>query len=266
MAKHKNFYETINEMSMRITNTLVLYKGVPHYVLAVANHKSDGIFRVYLDPMPSSKTSFKFFEYQEREVPYLNYDGFCETGVNMDKYLDSHKSSRIVRKMANSPHFENFRPFPLGFVNSRELGKEAVFTERAPTRHTQQGLTQTMISFCLLPNLVSPGSTSQSFSSSNLSASLTSINNPTLHDTIVGGYPSASEALASTKKNKACAFHRLFAFCSGPAGSVFLSYKGEIAGMLVSEDLQQVKLSKSYNFLKESVEELNTFQSVLTEN
>lgn len=266
MPTFPNFYERIDEANMRLAHTLILYEGKPHYVFCVADHKPDGVFRVYMEPMPSGpdENGRCFYEHQKVNVPCEPYDGHKQMGKHMDEYLSSNEGkTRIIRKMMNSPAFNKFRPFPLGMVNN-ELSKRVTYVERSPTRHSQQGLTDTMLVANPLPSL------DPSPSSEGIIKGLQPVNvmSPWLRKTIIGDYPHSLEALARVRSMgwSSCAFSRKFAFSRGPVGTVFLTNKTEAVGFLVSEDLQKVRISKDYRFLKETVEELNVFTSIEVEN
>ena len=49
--KYPNFYENLSEANKRLHGTVVLYDGHPYYILAISNHFTDGIMRVYMEPL-----------------------------------------------------------------------------------------------------------------------------------------------------------------------------------------------------------------------
>lgn len=264
MVSHTNFFENIKEINMRIQGTVVLYNGSPHYVYCVTDHKSDGIFRVYMEPIPDNPNDL--LEYRAKHVPYCDEYSTELIGKSMDKYLSETKNTKIIRKMANSPAFNKFRPFPLGFVNDPIRGK-AIFTERNPTRHTQQGLCDNMISPKDLPMLTTPVKTrltrGYNIKSDGSVTVASSFCSPFMKATIENKYPSLELSLTMIQKPEfsSIAFSRNFALLKGPVSSTFLCYKEDIVG-LVNPDTKEAKLSKDFKYLKELTEELNTFTKV----
>ena len=55
MEKNVNFYENLEEAQRRLRGTVVMYDGIPHYVLAITDHQSGGIFRVYMQDTGGSQ-------------------------------------------------------------------------------------------------------------------------------------------------------------------------------------------------------------------
>jgi hypothetical protein len=138
MKEHPNFYENVKEAMMRLRRTVVLYDGEPWVVLAITNHKPDGIFRVYLDPI--GKDPNKNRQRPEPEGFPPEHPGL---GGYMDTWIDEHPDSGIKRKQMNSPLFNKFRPYPLGMCNIK--GSGCYYIERQPNRKTEQGLISSML-------------------------------------------------------------------------------------------------------------------------
>lgn len=249
--KYVNFYENLKEAKMRIEHTVVMYDGKPYYVLAVCDHKPDGIFRVYLDDL-SSPAIDRYSDIPIHYAPAAIEDP--SHGQMMDKWMEKRPNAGVIRKMMNSPLFNKFRPFPLGMCN---YGKKTYYLERGPSRpHSQQGLTKTMLhATCIDPSSGSKGSIPLSLTSKEL------------YRTIIGDYPTAKECLDALKDptvlNTSVGFHRNFAFSRGPAGIIFLAYKTDIVGFLPERDLSSVVLDRSFAHTKEVVEDLSLFSSVL---
>jgi len=239
MAKYPNFYESLPEANKRIKGTVILYDGQPFHVLAVANHMNDDIFRVYMEPLCSageSESQFNPFDSISK-----NSGDNPSVGPLCDQYLESKKHTKVIRKMMNSPHFNKFRPFPLGFVN---IDGRCVYVERAPTRRTEQGLnSQSLIqhSVCLSqPNFRSRGVGLLSYE---------------LADTILGNYPSFDETFEALNNpeisNVGAAFDRKFALVRGPIGMLFLAYKDEIVGVFPNNDKSFLKIGENFRHLTE---------------
>lgn len=248
--KHVNFYENEAEASMRLAHSIVLYDDKPYYVLAVTDHKPDGILRIYLDPLGQKQG----MSHRRYSIPY----DWMNTGLpgqsrgdKMDEFLESHKDSGVIRKMMNSPKFNRFRPFRLGMCNNSGFVQ---YIERSPTRHTQQGLTSTMVVVKTVGlDNNRPG---MSFDQFGLS----------FYDTIMGNYPTADDCLkALTNKdiaNEGAAFHRDFALIRGPMSMVFLAYKEDVIGRLPERDFGTIDISPEFIHTKEVVESLNLFKDI----
>lgn len=256
MVSYTNFYETIQEARMRLEETIVLYDGIPYHLLALGDHKSDGIFRAYLDPVVDDGVPY----HRKINVPF----NWCDEpemskGEKMDEWLESSngKKSPVIRKMLNSPKFNKFRPFPLGMLNTCK--GRAIYVERAPTRHTQQGLTGSSLSGITFDLLVEPGTMPKKLVSvSSCSAGL--------YSTIMGLYPDVDDTMSKMTDdniaNSSTAFNREFAIVRGPMDLLFLSYKGEIVGFLPYRNTNEVKISYKFSYVKEAVDELSCFNKI----
>lgn len=262
MKIYPNFYETLKETEMRLNNTIVMYDGAPYYVLCVSDHKNDGVYRVYLDPLGNPNGM------EINELPFgesVPYDWYDEPGIGnskgekMDAYLDKYDGkTRIVRKMANSPLFNKFRPFPLGMENT---GGDVYYIERQPVRHTQQGLTQQMIrTTCLIP------SSSMKSSGGGLLGSNISIFHQDFYAMLMGDYPTAQEIVEQLRDpnilNNAVAFHREFAIVRGPLDMMYLAYRTDIIGVMPKGSLDKVCLGRNFVYTKEVVRDLGIFNSI----
>lgn len=252
MVDYPNFYQQFKEAEMRIANTIVMYDNEPHYVYCLANHKPDGIFRVYMEKLNSEGK----YECHYNNIPYAL--GPTHRGPEMDKYLDNTKNTKIVRKMMNSPSFNKFRPFPLGMVNR---DGRTFYLQRSPTRHTQQGLLAQAIASEPV-SLEAPTKFTRSIGSGGYNW-----DNPSLYDVIMGIYPTFSESLIQMRSkectNQSVAFSRDFALLRGPIDLLFLAYKSQIIGLIPEDTLPTVTLSSSHKHLKELVGELKAFKKII---
>ena len=214
MTEYANFYENLKEARRRIDDTVVLYDGLPYYVLAISDHKPDDIFRVYLDPLVTEGD----MEHYMKRVPYEWHDEpDRKVGHVMDEYLDSNKDSKIIRKMMNSPKFERFRPFPLGMCNFQ--GGVSYLT-RMPTRPmTNQGLTGSGVKAERLDLNETRGMLGRGYCPTLFSTSMCK--------TILGVYPSINEVIENLLDpevvDDGSAFHREFAIMCGPINTLFLT-------------------------------------------
>lgn len=248
MTKHyKNFYETTKEANMRLRGTIILYDGIPYYVLGVSDHKSDGIFRIYLD----NATDLAMYKYDG--IPQISNQDYNAWGVRMDKFMETTPQANILRKQMNSPLFNRFRPFPLGMVN---IEGTVAYTQRHPTRRTEQGLTDTMLVSSRL-------SLSGSRGDGGIRIPIFS---KELMACIVGQYPSYVEVIENlydpAVTNLGAAFHRDFAVLRGPLNVMFLAYKNDVIGVIDSNNIHSVRLDKKFVYCKEVVESLNLFSNI----
>jgi len=256
MTDYENFYENLKEARRRIRNTVVLYDGLPYYVLCISDHRSDGIFRVYLDPLVTEGS----MEHRVKEVPYDWMDSGDRTvGHVMDEYLERERNNtKIIRKMMNSPKFNRFRPFPLGMTNYMN---QVCYLTRTPTRPlTNQGLVSSAVKADKIDL--------------NPSNKFTRGMAPSLYDTsmcktILGLYPSINEVIDNLRDpdiiDQGCAFHREFAVLRGPINTLFLAYKTDIIGLLCNKDTSRVMIPREFAYCKEVTEELGVFNEIITE-
>lgn len=245
VKEHPNFYEDIAEAVKRISGTVVKYDDDFYYVLLVSNHKTDGIFRVYLDPLKHMDS------HNIPGIPYLGAGS--ESGKAMDIWMEANPKTKIIRKMMNSPLFDKFRPFPLGMTN---YDGSAYFTERSPTRHTQQGLTSQMIS-AMSVDFNSKGRVSSELTSTYM------------YDTYLGVYPSYTDCVSNMFDpdchNRSVGFCRLMALVRGPCETVFLNYRGETIGQLLDPQGKSIRIGRKFLFTKEIVQSSGYFETVVTE-
>lgn len=255
MKEYTNFYESIKEARMRIEGTVVLYEGWPHYVLTVCDHMDDGIFRVYMEKLGDCSN----MAIQKLSVPYGWHDEPNMTrGQKMDDFMAANPKCGIIRKMMNSPHFNKFRPFPLGMCNFKG---SVLYLERTPNRSTYQGLTQSMI-MSTPPSIIATVNKGRSLSSGGAIHILCD----ELCDTIVGNYPSFYSSVTKLRDpkvlNDGVAFHRHFALLRGPLNMLFLVYRSDVIGFLPNNDDTVVTIDKGFEYTKEVVDNLNIFKNI----
>jgi hypothetical protein len=259
MMRYPNFYENLKEAQARLLHTVVLYDGMPYYVLAITDHKGDGIFRVYLSEIGRDKES------QELEQPFFNNSHnfpsqHSDLGPMMDELMEKHPTAKILRKYMNSSAFNNFRPFPLGMCN---VGTQTYYLERQPIRPSMnQGLTKGAFTEAL----VTAGSRDANPKRFGDVVGLMSVE---FRDCIVGNYVSAEEVLYNLRNpqiaNDTHAFHREFALVRGPLEMLFLGYRADVIGILPNGDFSEIKLGRDFRYCREAVEELHLFGRVRVE-
>lgn len=260
MKKYTNFYETIQEAQARLSGTVVMYDGEPFYVLAITNHMSDGVFRVWLWPMLDMNAPSKIENPTLKEIwsttgGYLhNADGYAP---HLDACLEKDPDCGMLRKQMDSPKFNRFRPFPLGMCN---VGTQCYYVERQPIRPSMhQGLTKSG----LYETLITAGSRRDAPTRLNKTVQLIS---PELRDCILADHHSAFEALNALNNpkiaNDAYGFSREFALVRGPMDLLFLAYRTDIIGVLPKRDFSLVNLGKEFQHCREVVEELELFYTI----
>lgn len=251
MADYDNFFETKKEAEMRLRGTVVLYDGYPYYVVGIGDHKPDGIFRIYMDPISSNEMTINNFAglpSSEMALPGSSVGGLY------DLFMENNKKAPLIRKMMNSPKFNKFRPFPLGMCN---VNSTVYYIERQPTRKSEQGLTQQMLN-------ISP--IGLSLKGSKISSGYFNMFSDDFRACILGDYPTAQASIAAIKNpkiyNDAAAFHREFAFVRGPLDVLYLAYKDNVIGILPNSDMTSVTIGKEYGYTREVVEGLGLFSNV----
>ena len=274
-AKYLNFYETIKEADMRLQGAVVLYDGEPHYVHAITDHMGEK-FRVYIEPMKKQRDMSYNLASVPSTVPHINPgyvtpsnpEGYYR-GPKMDEFMAAYPQFKVSRKEMSSPLFDQFKPFPLGFVNT---GGGIIYAERAPSRHTQQGLTESMVcSTVLYPvghaytrgSLSDALATQKKYDPRNIEFTFFS---EEVVQTIKGEYPDAQECLTQLRDprilNHAIAFSRDFAFVKGPASMIFVVYKRDFVGYLPQGTLDSVRIDAKFKHIFEVLMLLGVFSSV----
>jgi hypothetical protein len=187
-------------------------------------------------------------------------------GEKLDQLVESiGPKYGLIRKYADSMHFNKFRPFPLGNVNT---GGGVVFTERTPTRNMHQGMLPDAV---MATNVVSTPARSPSKKRGLLMKQSLPINNTRVdvwgsdfYNMLIGEYPSYSEVVENLRDpdilNEGCAFHRNYSVLRGPLGMLFLCYQHHGVGMIEKND--HLVLASSHEYLKEEITELKIFKSM----
>ena len=145
-ANYPNFYESLPEARRRLLNNVVLYDGEPCFMLAITDHKEDGIFRAYLEPLkdPDESSLSNHSKWNESCCPVFDYSyDYPALGESLDKWMKANPDAPLLRKTLNSPKFKKFRPFPLGMVN---LGGDVYYMSKRPLRRSDQGLIEDQLS------------------------------------------------------------------------------------------------------------------------
>lgn len=258
MTTYPNFYENIEEARNRLLNTIVLYDGAPFYVRAITNHKPDGIYRIYIDPVRSGMRNGAFSTASsEGDFNWGNYpSAHPSLGPQIDAFMAGRSGSgcTLLRKHMNSPLFNKYRPFPLGMLNT---DGRVLYCERQPLRpKMEQGLTASMVSATVV-SVPAPSAEPPPVSLQFLSDGFRAC--------ILGEHPSFEECIAKLLDpevvNKAVAFDRNFALVRGPIDSLFLAYKADIIAT-VDTASNSVRIGKKYIHTREVVGDLGVFSSI----
>lgn len=254
MKEYPNFFENLQEFSRRLVGTIVTYDGEPYSVIAACGHKADGIFRVYLWPCKNGQMGNTRHP-NPYDVMQHYPQGSNILGMTLDEWLKgSGKDSGVLRKNANSPLFNKYRPFPLGMMN---LKGKTYYLVRQPSRHVEQGLTRNGVSMHvvgLVPQNLGGG---------------VNLESPEFHDCVVGNYPTIQECLANMRDpevtNESVAFHRDFAVVKGPLGLIFLVYKTDVVGFIPNTEQAELKLARKFAHLREVVTNTGAFSQITIE-
>lgn len=248
-VKHKNFFENLKEAHIRLRHTVVLYDGEPVYVLAITDHKKDGVFRVYCRPIEEAEKRMPGFP------PIHDYNpAHEEIGPWLDNWMTNNPGHTLLRKQMSSPKFDRFRPFPLGMCNIH--GKGTSYVARQPVRpRTEQGLVKAALH-----------ETPITAARTGIRAFSLNMFTQAFKDCILGRYPSAKDCIDNLRDpevtNEAAAFAREFALVRGPIDMIFLAYKEDIVGALPKGDFSEVRLGKEFKHTKEAIEELQLFTTI----
>lgn len=252
---YPNFYECLKEAQDRLLRTVVLYGGLPVHIFAITDHKDDGVFRAWLAPIGDGQNDEivkKFY----RIANNLGGD-YPGLGAELDKFMDEHPDSLVLRKHLSSPKFNRFRPFPLGMCN---VGTQCYYVERQPIRPLMH---QGLVKYALHETLLTAGSRQD-----NPPRILEKVDiySQGFHDCILADHNSAADVLAALVNpriaNDAHAFHREFAFVRGPIGMVLLAYRTDIIGILPHLDFSLLKLGREFYHCREAVAELELFDKI----
>lgn len=258
MAEHPNFYESLAEASMRLRNAVIMYDGEPYYCLGVTNHKPNGIFRIYLTPTGQETDDGMVSAVGVTPDFNLGPNNGPGVGTAMDEWMEAKKGHKVIRKEMNSPLFNKFRPFPLGMINTKG---SVFYVERHPTRRTEQGLKQDMLTSKVLTAGGEEPPKVKSYGRMNVD-----MLGKEFRATVLGEYPSAQECLDNLLNpkivNEAAAFHRDFALVRGAVDMIFLAYKEDIVGSLPKDSLEEVVLGRRFRHVREAVSDLRLFKSI----
>jgi hypothetical protein len=261
MPQFINFYENLPEAKIRLDQTFVMYDGKPYFAQALADH-ADGKIRIYLDDYQGSL----FVRNRDGSFPHSSHYHPNDYGNVIDQWYKENPNKGILRKEIGSPLFNKFRPFPLGNMN---VNGSVVYTERTPTRNTNQGLRDRSVyalTVLPVPNPTSGGNSKRSISHNYNNETTVDIRSSEFYNTMCGLYPTIEEILEAFKDpsviNTGVAFHKEFSVFRGPLDMLILCYRDEGIGLLDNGDLSSVTIGKSYAYLKEVIQELGCFQQV----
>lgn len=230
MAEYPNYYENLEEATFRLQGTVVTYENEPVYVSAVNNHR-DGILRVFIIGLPNRVDGAVEFAEDDEDVPEV--------------------APRAVRKKINSPKFNRFRPFEMGFCNFFRDYPKAKYLSRVPVRRSKQGLSDDAFQ---VSHLISSGSRPRMRLGQFLAL-------PEFRDCIVGEYPSFEETMDTLRDDSAIAVSREFAIERDSLGLNYLYYKTDKVGLVRN---REVLLADRFNYLREKVLETTNLPNGVT--
>lgn len=254
-----NYYENLSEAHRRLLNTVVLYDDDPYKILAITAHKSDGIFRAYLEPMEDKKIYLNGYNFNGY-FPAFEYPfDHNSLGDMLDTWMDNNKNAPLLRKQLNSPKFNKFRPFRLGMAN---YSGEVTYLERMPLRKGEQGLIEQSVTSTTFELMPKP----KNKFALNSSQARVPFNTTAFRNCCKGIYPTAIECIEALNDpditNSGAAFHRDFALIRGPLSSIYLAYKEDIIGFLPDANFNKLKIDVKFRHTIEAIEELSLFENV----
>lgn len=202
-------FENVEQANFRLANSLIEYENKLYWVNEIRDGFADGIPRIYMwNPMDENR--------------------------------------KTVRKQLNSPRFNRFRPFQMGFLNYFEDGaKNCMFTSRQTARRNRQGLTKDTFAAHTVDG-----------QQKNLDLRICS-GRESFAEMVNGIYPSFDEAVDALTPNSAVAFDRNYAVRMDPTGLVTLYRKKERIG-LIRKDTKEVYLFQLKQYYREEMATIRT--------
>lgn len=263
MVDYLNFYENADEVNRRLRGTVVLYDGKPYYVMTLAMASVDSIVRLYLEPLSSEHRPLLLDNYKMKALtdkgisfPWQQYPHGSSSMISaMETFTKQVPELGILRKKINSPSFNKFRPFPLGY--SLQDGGYPVYVMRKPVRKGYQGFSSARAA------VINLDAVDGYFNSGNFD-----INSPALYNAIVADWPTYHAAVGKMLQNPSQLgqpFHRDLAIIRGPCDSFFLGHRYQIVGQITDLPTGSIRLAKSCQHLFETLSEMNIFQSIATQ-
>jgi hypothetical protein len=216
-------YENVEDATMRLRHSVVLYKDTPVYITEIVRGDGDDILRVRFQELPVGVPEAKVDPFGRRARIALN--GGDEGAADKRKYI-------------SSKHFD-IAPFKLGYVNSP---KGAFYCSRMPNRIQKQGLCGENFTAKTNNGIVI---SFQTFLSCEESVAM-----------VKGEYPTFDQALKALAKCPAVAFDREFCLVKDevfPELITYLYHKGTKVGMFNKEELS---LGQKFKCLKEQLQEM----------
>jgi len=240
-------YENVEDASMRLRNTVVLYKGDPVLITDVrpAEKADDGILRVLIERLPIEEPAMGKAMLKRGEVRWEQLRnppgpaGLAGPRVAPAPLPDDLPKEQ-ARKYISSKHFD-IAPFKMGYVNDPDC---PFFCTRLPNRIQKQGLCAD--NFKAVSNFGAPVQYGYFLRSSGVP------------DMVHGRYPTTVEALRMLEKQLAVAVSRDFCLQRDDVlpEFIYLFYQGKKIGMYTDN---RVRLGQKFNCLKESLEELKLY-------
>lgn len=223
-------YESVEDATMRLRHSVVLYKGKPVYITQIARGDGDSPLRVLMKELPVGPNP-------DLEGARDPFGRGARRGAQV--IMPENVEEDAKRKYISSKHFD-IAPFKMGYVNSP---KGAFYTTRLPNRIQKQGLCgenfQGKTNFGVGINF-------QTFLHTKETVAM-----------VIGDYPSFDEAMRGLEKSPAVAFDRDFCLVKDdcfPELITYLYHKGAKVGMFQKGD--GITLGKKFRCLKEQLGEM----------
>lgn len=218
-----NFYDNLDECHRRLMNTVVLYDGQPAFIQNIRDGFDDGVYRVYMNLLPGELRGGAPAQEDEDNTP-----------------------GRVVRRKINSPKFNRFRPFQMGYANIFDTGvRHASFLSRVPSRQSRQGLSRQLLT-SIIPALCTPERRHQGV---QYESAITAAG---FAEMVKGEFPKAEEALDLLDNDTSMAVSRKFAVQRDSFGMLFLYAGPDRVGVVRSNE---ILLAPNKMYLREEIQD-----------
>jgi hypothetical protein len=215
MPNHPNHYENYEEAKLRLEGCVVTYDKTPCYIRRVEDH-DDGIVRLKIVMLPNT----------------LNVDRF-------EPDEDDQLAVGGIRKKINSPKFNRFRPFEMGYCNNFTDTGHVKFLSRIPVRRSKQGLSQESLSI-----------------KSNRTGHRPDVNYrmivecSSFRDCVAGDYPDFEEVMDTLVADSSIGVDRSFSVERDNLGLNFLYHNCEKVGLVQAGE---IRLARQFDYLREKI-------------
>jgi hypothetical protein len=158
------------------------------------------------------------------------------TGISEKLYCTAHElgDPGAEHRFKVTSRLLDLKPVKTGYLN---LERNTVYLVRTPVRRWKQGLNAENIRI-----------------HADVAGGARLLDTVSMRNCILNAYPKYPEAIASIREGwRSIAFHRHYAMSAGPAGLVFLLYRGDKVGWIKDDS---PVISDEYRFIEEELQEV----------